>query len=99
MMNPPKKAIAFLRWFCREDYVEEIEGDLHELFSKEYDHSPKRANRNFIWRVLKYLRPEYIKSFSYSLQSNGMFKNYFTIAWRNLRYNKNFSSLNIFGLA
>ena len=22
-MLPPKKAIAFLRWFCREDYIEE----------------------------------------------------------------------------
>ena len=36
-MNPPKKALAFLRWFCREDYLEEIEGDLTEIFNKEYE--------------------------------------------------------------
>lgn len=28
---PPKYALDFLRWFCREDYIEEIEGDLIEL--------------------------------------------------------------------
>jgi len=32
-MNPPRKAIQFLRWFCREDYVEEIEG---EYFRPEF---------------------------------------------------------------
>ena len=30
--NPPKRALNFLRWFCREDYLDEIEGDLIELF-------------------------------------------------------------------
>jgi putative ABC transport system permease protein len=98
-MQPPKKAIAFLRWFCRDEYVEEIEGDLTELFCKEYAHSSRKANRNFTWRILKYFRPGYIKSINPSTQSNGMFKNYFTMAWRNLRTNKSFSSLNIIGLS
>lgn len=99
MMRPPKKAIAFLRWFCREELVEELEGDLTELFCKEYVHSARHANWTFTWRVLKYFRPGYIKSFNPSTKSNGMFKNYFTMAWRNLRYNKSFSSLNIIGLS
>jgi putative ABC transport system permease protein len=98
-MEAPKKAIAFLRWFCREQYVEEIEGDLTELFCKEHPHSPRKANLNFAWRVLKYFRPGYIKSINPSNQSTGMFKNYTTLAWRNLRHNKSFSSLNIVGLS
>lgn len=98
-MQPPRKAISFLRWFCREEYVEEIEGDLTELFYQEQSYSAGKARRNFTWRVLKYFRPEYIKSFNPSTQSSGMFKNYFTIAWRNLRHNKSFSSLNIVGLS
>src|ERR1043165_2291904 len=98
-MQPPKRAIAFLRWFCREEYVEEIEGDLTELFCKEHSQSSARAKRNFIWRVMKYLRPEYIKSYNSSLLTNSMFRNYLTIAWRNLRHNRSFSSLNIIGLA
>ncbi len=28
---PPKTFLKFLRWFCREGYLEEIEGDLTEL--------------------------------------------------------------------
>jgi len=98
-MQPPKKAITFLRWFCREEYLEEIEGDLTEMFYQEHPHSSGKANRNFAWRVLKYFRPGYIKAFKSSTQSNGMLSNYFTIAWRNLRHNKSFSSLNIVGLS
>ena len=37
-MNPPRRAIQFLRWFCREDYLDEIEGDLTEVYNKQYDH-------------------------------------------------------------
>jgi hypothetical protein len=33
--NPLKKALQFLRWFCREDYHEEIEGDLM-MFCKSF---------------------------------------------------------------
>lgn len=98
-MQPPRRTLAFLRWFCREEYVEEIEGDLTEMFCKEHMHSARKASRNFTWRVLKYFRPGYIKSFNPSIQSTGMFKNYFVIAWRNLRHNKSFSSLNIIGLS
>jgi hypothetical protein len=28
--NPPKRPLQFLRWFCSEDCLEEIEGDLSE---------------------------------------------------------------------
>jgi putative ABC transport system permease protein len=31
-IQPPKRSLQFLRWFCREDYLDEIEGDLIELF-------------------------------------------------------------------
>lgn len=98
-MQPPRKPLAFLRWFCRGEYVEEIEGDLTELYSKEYKQSSGSANRRFTWRVLKYFRPGYIKSFNSSTHSTGMFKNYLTIAWRNLCHNKSFSSLNVVGLS
>ena len=32
---PPHNVLQFLRWFCREDYLEEIEGDLMEIFKKQ----------------------------------------------------------------
>ena len=100
-MNPPKKALAFLRWFCREDCLEEIEGDLTEVFKKEYESSPRKAKWKLAWGVIRYFRPEFMKSFksSYRPNSFGMYKNYFKIAWRNLWKHKSLSFINIFGLA
>jgi putative ABC transport system permease protein len=100
VIRPPEKAVAFLRWFCREDYIEEIEGDLTEVFEKSYEDSPRTAKWKFVWSVIRYFRPEFIKSFknSYQADSYGMYKNYFKIAWRNLARNKGYSIINIGGL-
>ena len=100
-MQPPKKALAFLRWFCREDYLEEIEGDLVEVFGKEVESSPRKAKWKFSWSVIKYFRPGFIKSFSNSNQfhSMGMYKSYLKIGWRNILKSKTFSFINIFGLS
>jgi putative ABC transport system permease protein len=100
-MLPPKKAIEFLRWFCREDYIEEIEGDLTEVFKKEYKYSQKKAKWKFALRVVSYFRPEFFKSFKNIFQPDpyAMYKSYFTIARRNLWNNKGYSFINIGGLA
>ena len=100
-MAPPKRALKFLRWFCRKDYLEEIEGDLLELFEKQYEDSPVKAKRKFTWSVIKYLRTDFIKSFKNVNNSNSiaMFKNHVKIAWRSLKRQPFFTSLNIFGLA
>ena len=98
--NPPKRSLQFLRWFCREDYLEEIEGDLTEVFEKQYESSPQKANWKFAWSVIKYFRPEFMKSFkSYQPNAYGMYKSYFKIGWRNLVKNKNYSSISILGLS
>src|SRR5688572_19392764 len=101
MISPPKKAMAFLRWFCREDYLEEIEGDLTEVFRKEFTHTPRKANWKFTWSVMRYFRPQFLKSFRKSFQpdSYSMYKNYLKIAYRNLVSNKGFSVINIIGLS
>jgi putative ABC transport system permease protein len=93
---PPKYAIAFLRWFCREDYIEEIEGDLTEIFDKEFENSPGRARRRFTWSVLKYFRPVFIKSFKKSQPNSiGMYKSY-TIAFHMLvRFSTSSQSLQV----
>lgn len=100
MPSPNKTALKFFRWFCRKDYLEEIEGDLVELFEKQYETAPGRAKRRFIWSVLRYFRPGFIRSFS-PINSNTttMFKNNIKIAWRNLKRQPFFTFLNTFGLA
>lgn len=98
---PPKRALKFLRWFCREDYIEEIEGDLIEIFEHQYAQSPGKAKRQFIWRVVKSFQPDFIKSFQRFNNSNttAMLKNYIKVSWRNLRRQPFFTVLNTFGLA
>ncbi len=99
-MQPPKNAIAFLRWFCREDYVDEIEGDLIEVFNKERKQSSRRLHWKFWWRVLKYLRPEFIKPLKNSqTNDNAMLKNYLKIGWRNVVRDKAYSTINIISLS
>lgn len=97
----PKKALQFLRWFCHEDFVEEIEGDLIEIFESECINDPKKANRRFTWNVIRHFRPEFIKPFShfYKPISCAMFKSYFKTGWRNLSRNQGYSFINIGGLA
>src|SRR5260370_17922129 len=98
---PPKNVIKFLRWFCREDYVEEIEGDLTEIFEKEYEQSPRKANGKFTWRVIKYSRPGFMKSFKSNHQSNhqAMFLHNFSLTDRNFKTHKNSVLLNLSGLS
>lgn len=100
-LQPPHSALKFLRWFCREDYIEEIEGDLTEIFEKQAEQFPARAKRKFIWSVVKYFRPEFIKSFKTSHYTNpvAMFRHNLLITYRNfLRYKSSFL-INLIGLS
>lgn len=95
-MKPPKIPLRFLRWFCREDYVEEIEGDLVELFEKD---TGRWVKWKFGWRVLKYFRPAFIKAiYRHRLIPLYMIHHIILIAFRNfLRYKRIFV-INLVGL-
>jgi putative ABC transport system permease protein len=100
-LRPPRYALKFLRWFCREDYIEEIEGDLTEIFEKRAEQSPAKAKWKFVWSVIKYFRPEFIKSFksNYYADPTDMFRHNILITWRNfLRYKSSFF-INLAGLS
>src|SRR5262245_60296378 len=101
MISPPRKALSFLRWFCREDYLEEIEGDLTEVFEKQYVHSPRKAKWKFAFSVARYFRPQFIKSFRSQYPSNPyvMYRSYFKSALQNMLKNKMHAFINISGLA
>ncbi|MBN8856386.1 MAG: ABC transporter permease [Sphingobacteriales bacterium] len=97
----PKWPLLFLRWFCREDYLDEIEGDLTEIFFHRHEHSPAKARRQFLWNVLKHFRPEFIKPIKLKTHHNraAVIKNYFKTSSRNLIRNRNYAFINIAGLA
>lgn len=102
-ISPPKNALRLLRWFCHEHYIEEIEGDLEELFYERIDEqSERKAKFNFWWEVVRSCRPYFWKKTNpthYLFIQQAMFKNYFKTTYRNLWRNKTFSAINIFGLS
>ncbi len=100
-IQPPKRALKFLRWFCREDFIEEIEGDLMEIFEEEFEQLPSRARRKFAWSVIKHFRPAFIKSFKsrQSLNPTAMLRHNLLISYRNIRRYKGSFLLNLAGLS
>jgi putative ABC transport system permease protein len=99
--SPPLLAERLLRNFLRKDLSEEVLGDLEEKFkSTAKQKSLFKAKLNYWFQAINYLRPFAIqKSRSYNSIYNGMYRNYFKIAYRNLQRNKGYSSINIGGLA
>lgn len=97
---PPKKATRFLRMFCHPLLLEDVEGDLAELYAHRAMERPLFAKFKYYHDVLLLFRPGIIKNIglNFGLIHTVMIKNYFKIAWRNaLRY-KGFAALNLLGL-
>lgn len=93
--NPPKWALKILRVFIKDRYLEQIEGDLYELF--ERNHSKVR----FAWNTLRFFRLRYLKGLDdfEQLTSLAMVKNYLKVALRALMRQKSYAIINISGLA
>jgi ABC-type antimicrobial peptide transport system permease subunit len=99
---PPQWPLRILRFFVKEKYLEEIEGDMEEIFQENLEHhSVKKAKVLYTWEILKLLRPVLIKNLEGINQLNqyGMFKNYFKVSIRGLLKNPMSSSINITGLS
>lgn len=96
----PKKSIRFLRWFCHEDYVEEIEGDLVELYHKQHERSSLKANLLFFFRVLRYFRPEFFKPFKiFNFNLTIMVRHNTILALRNFKKHSSSFAVNLIGLS
>ena len=100
--TPPRLFLRFFRWYSHPKLADHIEGDLLEDYGVRLKTSGKRqADIRFIIDVLLLFRPGIIKPTEGYQQLNtyGMYKSYFKIAWRNLWKHKSLSFINIFGLA
>ncbi len=100
--KPPKIAKRVLLSFLRPDLREEVLGDLEENFGETLrQRSLLRARLDYWFQVLNYLRPFAFRKRPrfYNANARDMYKNYLTIAWRNLIKNRMHSFLNITGLS
>ncbi|UOY08070.1 ABC transporter permease [Muricauda sp. SCSIO 64092] len=93
--------LAFFRWFCHPNYLEDLEGDLRERFGKRLEERGIRsAKRLFTLDVLGLFRPGLIRSFPRTLNifDRDMFKNHLKIGFRNLLKHRVFTLINIGGM-
>ena len=96
-LSPSRLLLKFFQWICRSDRLDEIVGDLLEIY--EYDKkamSLMKARWRFTIGLLFFFKPD---NFAHKTNINYMLiRNYWHVGWRNLRKYKTYSALNIFGL-
>ena len=101
--TPPSWAQSLLRWRCPAEELEEVEGDLLELYAYWSENFGEReARKRYIISAARLQR-----SFSSQTEKNpvtspnakDMISHYLTTAFRNLTRSKAFSLINITGLA
>jgi putative ABC transport system permease protein len=98
--HPPLFADRFLKWFCSEEVLETLQGDLYELYEKRRERTGKLlADIYYAFDVLSALRPFAFEKKRSNSNYTTMLQHYLTISWRNLRVNRLYSLLNISGLA
>jgi len=99
--TPPRWALRFFRWFCNDHLAEAVLGDMIELYERRRKSMSRwKADVLFVSNVIQFIQPFAIRGKSSpSLNTFGMYKNYFTIAWRTFLKSKGYSFINIAGLA
>lgn len=97
--HPPKWADQFLKWYCTEELLEEIQGDLHEAYHvRRINRGKIIANWLYVIDVFKFFKPYSFEKYSRTKQYLPMFNNYIKIASRNLLKRKSFTIMNLVGL-
>ena len=103
--TPPRWVKRLLRWLHPKGTLEEVEGDLEELYVYWYRRAGQtQATLRYLLNVLSVLPPfvrqrQSKETYPSSTQHVAMIRNYLKIAFRNLTKNKAYSFINIGGLA
>lgn len=106
--QPPKLAIWLFEKLCGEAFVEDLRGDIDEIFESNSERKGRISASLTYWKQvislsLSYALKKRKASVAYSHYASGsnwtMLRNYVKISLRNLQKQKTFTVLNILGLA
>ena len=98
--QPSRFARQILRWFVNAEFVEEIEGDLDELFYERLStHGWLKAQLCYFLDVLQTIRPYHPKRKATKVGHEILNWIFLKLALRNLLKRKAYSAINIFGLS
>jgi putative ABC transport system permease protein len=97
---PPRLADRFLQWFCSDEVLETLQGDLYELYEKRRERRGKLlADIYYAFDVLSALRPFAFEKKRSNSNYTGMLRHTFLISFRSfLRYKASFF-INLTGLS
>ena len=101
-IHPPRWAERFLESYCRPGLLEDLQGDLHEIFRRNVQSKGvKRAKLIYILDVLKFFRPYTVREprLSNPLQQSNMIRSYVKTSGRSIVRHKLFAAINITGLS
>ncbi len=106
-IEPPRLAQKIFEWFCRDTAVEDLRGDMEELFHVNLERMSVRKAKSLYWLHTLSLVTSYAvrkrkrrnNKFSSTEYNMDMLKSYFLIATRSLAKHKFFTSINVLGLA
>ncbi|MDX1940803.1 MAG: FtsX-like permease family protein [Saprospiraceae bacterium] len=101
-IKPPRWGTRLLEWLCKEELLEEIEGDLYEEFQERVERlGERRARWLYNLQAITFLRPFALKHFKITRPQNSitMLLHYFKIALRSFWQQKLSATINVLSLS
>lgn len=106
-IEPPRLAQKIFEWFCSDAAVEDLRGDMEELFYVNLERMSVRKAKSLYWLHTLSLVTSYAvrkrkrrnNKFYLTKHNMDMLKSYFIIASRSLAKHKFFTVINVLGLA
>jgi len=101
-IQPPSWPLRLLRFFVKKNYLEEIEGDMEEIFVENLEiHSTKKSRRLYNLEVFKLMKPALIKHLGGTQKLNyiGMLQHNLLITLRGFKRHKTTFIINLIGLS
>src|SRR5438105_832478 len=105
--HPPKLASKLFEWYCENASIEDLHGDMEELFYSDLKKMPAWKAKAKYWKhslslIFSYAIKKRKQKSSYAPQAHStlhitMISHYIKIALRNMLKNKTFSAINILG--